>query len=122
MTLKEKILYHQIHPFKLITDAGAGLGSLYPLWHHHFALALVVMFVPPPLISLLVMRFAKLGPYRQSAFGRYIARSMSHAMEAIRLSGMIIVALAAWFHSLWLILAGCMVVLFGWFRGILINR
>jgi hypothetical protein len=116
MSFKEKYLYHQIHPLKLITDAGAGFG-LYPLWHHHFAFALIVMLAPPPLISFLLMRFANLEPYRQSALGKYIARSMSHAMEAIRLIGMIIVALGAWYQSLWIILTGCIVILFAWLRG-----
>ena len=117
MTLKEKYLYHQIHPLKLITDAGAGFGSLYPLWHHHLALALVVMLVPPPLISFVLIRFTNLEPYRQSAFGKYIARSMSHAMEAMRALGMLIVALGAWYQSLWIIFAGCIVVLCAWLRG-----
>jgi hypothetical protein len=119
MTLKEKILYHQIHPLKLITDGSAGFGSLYPLWHHHLAVALVVMLVPPPLVSLLLMRFANLEPYRQSAFGRYIARFMSRAMEAIRLGGMIIIALGGWYHSRWAIVAGCSLVLFAWLRGMI---
>jgi hypothetical protein len=117
MSLKEKYLYHQIHPLKLITDIGAGFGSLYPLWHRHLAFALVVMLAPPPLISFLLMGFANLEPYRQSALGKYIAQSMSHAMEAIRLIGMIIVALGAWYHSLWIIFAGCTVILFAWLRG-----
>jgi hypothetical protein len=117
MNRKEKYLYHQIHPLKLITDMGAGFGSLYPLWHHHLAFALVVMLAPPPLISFLLIRFANLEPYRQSPLGRYIAQSMSHAMEAIRLVGMIIVALGAWYQSLWIIFTGCTVILFAWLRG-----
>jgi hypothetical protein len=32
MNLKEKYLYHQIHPLKLFTDIGAAFGSLYLLW------------------------------------------------------------------------------------------
>ena len=48
------------------------------------------MFAPPALISFLLMRYADLEPYRQSAFGKYIARSMSHSMEAIRLAGLAI--------------------------------
>jgi hypothetical protein len=34
MNLKEKCLYHQIHPLKLFTDIGAAFGSLYLLWRH----------------------------------------------------------------------------------------
>src|SRR2546421_3524831 len=64
MSPRDKYLYHQIHPLKLLTDVASGFGSLYPLWHHHLVLALVVMLVPPPLVSLLLMRFAELEPYR----------------------------------------------------------
>jgi hypothetical protein len=119
MRPRDKYLYHQIHPLKLAVDVGSGFGSLYPLWHHHLALALVIMSIPPPLASLLVMRFADLEPYRQSALGKYIARSMSHAMEALRLIGMTVVAIGAWHQSLWAIAGGCALILFAWLRGTL---
>jgi hypothetical protein len=121
MNRKEKYLYHQIHPLKLCTDIGAAWGSLCLLWRHQLALALVVMLVPPILISLLLMRFADLEPYRQSAFGKYFARSMSHAMEAVRLAGMVVTAVGAWRQSLWIIVAGGAIVLFGWLRGMISN-
>jgi hypothetical protein len=117
MNPKEKYLYHQIHPLKLFTDIGAAFGGLCFLWRHQLAFALVVMLVPPMLVSLLLMRYADLEPYRESAFGRYVARSMSHAMETIRLAGMAVTALGAWRHSPWMILAGCGIVLFGWLCG-----
>jgi hypothetical protein len=117
MNPKEKYLYHQIHLLKLFADAGAAFGGLYFLWRHQLAFALVVMLVPPVLVSLLLMRYADLEPYRQSAFGKYIARSMSHAMEAVRLAGMAVTALGAWRHSVWIIVAGIVIVLFGWLRG-----
>jgi hypothetical protein len=118
MTLQDRYLYHQIHP-QVDHGCSGGFGSLYPLWHHHLALALVVMLVPPLLASCFLMAFGNLEPYRHSAFGRYIARSMSHAMEAARLGGMIVVAFGAWERSPWMILAGCVVVLFAWLRGTL---
>ena len=121
MNPKEKYLYHQIHPLKLFTDIGAAFGSLYLLWRHQLAFALVVMLAPPLLVSLLLMRYADLEPYRQSAFGKYIARSMSHAMEAVRLAGMAVTALGAWHQSLWIIVAGSAIVLFGWLRGKISN-
>jgi hypothetical protein len=117
MNRKEKYLYHQIHPLKLFTDIGAAFGSLFLLWRHQLAFALVVMLAPPFLISLLLMRYADLESYRQSAFGKYVARSMSHPMEAVRLAGMAVTALGAWHHSLWIIAAGSAIVLFGWLRG-----
>jgi hypothetical protein len=121
MNPKEKYLYHQIHPLKLFTDIGAACGSLCLLWRHQLAFALVVMLAPPVLASLLLMRYANLEPYRQSAFGKYIARSMSHAMEGVRLAGMAVAALGAWYQSLWTIVAGSAIVLFGWLRGKISN-
>jgi hypothetical protein len=121
MNLKEKYLYHQIHPFKLFTDIGAAFCSLCLLWRHQLAFALGVMLVPPLLVSFLLMQYADLEPYRGSAFGKYIARSMSHAMEAVRLAGMAVTALGAWHQSLWIIVAGIAIVLFGWLRGKISN-
>jgi hypothetical protein len=121
MNRKEKYLYHQIHPLKLFADCGAAFGSLYLLWRHQLAFALVVMLVPPLLVSFFLMRYADLEPYRQSAFGKYIALSMSHAMEAVRLAGMVVTALGAWHQSLWIIVAGSALVLFGWLRGKISN-
>ena len=121
MNLKEKYLYDQIHPLKLFTDIGAAFGSLYLLWRHQLVFAFVAMLAPPLLVSLLLMRYADLERYRQSTFGKYIARSMSHAMEAVRLTGMAVTALGAWNQSLWIIVAGCATVLFGWLRGKMSN-
>ena len=121
MNLKEKYLYHQIHPLKLFADSSAAAGSLCLLWRHQLAFALVVMLAPPLLVSFLLMRYADLEPYRQSVFGKYIARSMSHAMEAVRLAGMAVTALGAWHQSLWIIFAGIAIVLFGWLRGTISN-
>jgi hypothetical protein len=42
---------------------------------------------------------------------------MSHAMEGVRLAGMAVTALGAWHQSLWIIVAGIAIVLFGWLRG-----
>jgi hypothetical protein len=42
---------------------------------------------------------------------------MSHAMETVRLAGMVVTALGAWQHSPWMIVAGIVIVLFGWLRG-----
>jgi hypothetical protein len=117
MNPKEKYLYHQIHPLKLFTDIGAAFGSLCLLWRHQLAFALVLMLAPPLLVSLLLMRYADLEPSRQSAFGKDIARSMSHPMEAVRLAGMAVTALGAWNQSPWIIVTGVAMVLFGGLRG-----
>jgi hypothetical protein len=44
---------------------------------------------------------------------------MSHAMEAIRLIGMMVVAFGAWHRLLWIIAGGCGLILFAWVGGAL---
>ena len=123
MTPKEKYLFHQIHPCKLLADGSAAFISLYLLWRHELTVALIIMIVPPPLASWLVMRYANLERQRQSAFGRYVARYMTHAMETVRLVGFFVMAVGAWYRSVLAINLGLAVVLFGWLRGLLIpNR
>jgi hypothetical protein len=122
MTFKEKVLYHQIHPFKLLVDISSGFGSLYPLWEHELTLALVVMLVPPPIASFLVMRYVNLEPYRQSPVGRYLGRYMTPTAQAVRFVGMLMMALGAWFHVWWLIPVGAVVILAAWLRGVLVPR
>jgi hypothetical protein len=94
MTLREKILFHQVHPAKLATDVGFAVISLYFFWQHQLVIALLTHFVPPPLASALVIRLA-------------------------RLIGDVITIIAAWFHSPIGIAAGLMVVLAAWSYGLL---
>lgn len=53
MTLNDRILFHQIHPAKLVTDASAAVLCLYFLWRHDLSLAVVVAMVPPLVASAL---------------------------------------------------------------------
>ena len=76
MNLKEKYIYHQIHPAKLLTDIAAGIASLYPLWLHQLLLGLLIMLAPPLIASLLTIRYANLQRYKKSPFGKY--RSPAH--------------------------------------------
>ena len=55
MTLKEKILYHQIHPLKLAADIGCEPVSLYFFWQHDLVLGLATHFVPPIAASLILI-------------------------------------------------------------------
>jgi hypothetical protein len=117
MNAKDKYLYHQIHPLKLLTDISSGFICLYPLWQHQLVLALLIMLIPAPVASALVMRYANLEPYKQSAVGKYISKYMTHTMEAIRGLGMIAMAFGAWWHAVWLILVGAAVIILAWLNG-----
>jgi hypothetical protein len=117
MDNRDKILYHQIHPLKLLTDGMAEVISLPLFWQHRLRLALVLHFLPPILASVALLRWADLEPYRRSAFGRYIARSMTPQMQALRFVGDLVMAVGAWRHRPLIICGGAGVVLFGWLRG-----
>jgi len=119
MTLQEKTLYHQIHPLKLFTDISAEFVSLYLFWKRKLIAGLVVMFVPPILVSALIIRLANLETYKQSAFGQYVRLYMTLPVVLVRVLGTVLTHLGAWYRIPVLIPLGLMTVLLGWLRGIL---
>lgn len=122
MDLKEKKLYHQIHPLKLLTDWITGAISLYLLWFHQFIMAFIVMFIPAIVISFVVIRYVNLEKLKTTSLGNYMRVSMTKAMEVVRFLGFAIAALGALYHFIWVILCGIIIILFGWFRGTVVNK
>ncbi|HUZ00995.1 MAG TPA: hypothetical protein VMU89_11635 [Thermomicrobiaceae bacterium] len=121
MDRRERLLYHQIHPLKLAIDCSSGTLSYCLLWQHRLRPALAVQMLPAPLVSLALVRWADLKPYRESRFGRYVGRHMTPGMQAVRLIGNIVISVAAWYRRPWLLVAGVLVVLFGWGKGRLLG-
>ena len=119
MDIKEKSLYQQIHPIKLLTDISAGLLSLYIFWQHDIILGLLVAFVPSVVATVLLMRFVDLEKLKRSGFGEYVSKYMTSSMQALRLVGNFVMILGAWFHIAWIILVGLIMILFGWLRGVI---
>ena len=119
MNFADKVLYHQIHPLKFGTDIVASLVSLYFFWQHKLFIGLILHLAPPIIASLAVIYAFDLDPQRQSAFGQYLKRTMTHPIEAIRLIGDIVMVLGAWFHSVPLIGAGLAMVVGGWLSGVI---
>ena len=119
MTLKERALYHQIHPLKLGTDILASIVSLYFFWQHELLIALALHFLPPIIMSALLVRYAALERYRESSLGRYIGRYMTHTIEGVRLFGDLVTIMGAWNHDWFLLTAGFAVVLGAWCNGLL---
>lgn len=119
MPTRERVLYHQIHPLKLATDISASIVSLYFFWHHQLVLALMLHFLPPIIVSAILLRFSELETLRDSGFGRYVAHHMTRTIEAVRLFGDLVTIIGAWSHS-WLLLAvGFSVILGAWCNGLL---
>jgi hypothetical protein len=117
VTFRERALYHQIHPAKLATDILAAAVSLYFLWRHQLVIGLVTHFVPPIVASALLLAFGDFERQKASGLGRYVAWHMTRTIEAIRLSGDIVMVFGAWFRSPALIVAGLVVVLAAWISG-----
>src|SRR5262245_758052 len=117
MTGRDKLLYHQIHPLKLLADWAAGALSFSLLWRHRLRAALLVQILPPISVSAALRGWADLEPQRRSALGRYVARSMTPAMQALRRAGNGVMALGAWRRQPALLALGLLPVLVGWLRG-----
>ena len=117
MDAREKALYHQIHPAKLATDVAGALASLYLFWQGEVVWGLVVTLVPSILASVLVIRYADLETLRGSPAGRYLGQYMTRSMQAARLVGNLVMIVGAWYHVVWLILAGLVIIVGAWFRG-----
>ena len=119
MDRAEKILYHQIHPAKISTDAIVTIPSLYLFWLHELVLGIIVALVPAIVASALIIRFVNLEKYKASAFGHYVSRYMTRTMQTLRLVGFIVMAIGAWFAGLALLLIplGLVIVLLGWSWG-----
>ena len=114
----ERVLYHQIHPVKLLTDVTTAIVAAVLLWDHRVALALVVGFVPAIVVSAILLRWADLEPYRQSAFGRYVARFMTRRVELARFAGLIPLWGGAWIRRPAVIAAGAAWILGCWLWGL----
>jgi hypothetical protein len=65
LTLKERILYHQIHPSKLATDWSSGVMAALLFWQHRQALGLLVGLAPSVVVSPFLIQFADLGQWKR---------------------------------------------------------
>jgi hypothetical protein len=114
MTRAEKLLYNQIHPLKLFTDFSTSAISSYFLWQHLLVPALLVGFLPSIAITLALVLFADLEPYKASRFGHSVGMHMTRAITLQRITGQLIMWLAAYQHAPALIALGLCVVLLAW--------
>lgn len=119
MTFTEKKLYHQIHPLKLAVDISTGLFTTYLLWQHNIVWFLIFFLLPSVFISVIILKFMNLEQVKKSRFGRYIEKYMTPKIEAIRITGQIIMWFAGWYHLTILIAIGFFIIIGGWCNGLL---
>ena len=72
MDFREKVLYHQIYPGKLLADASASVLSLYFFWRHKPVAALLATVLPPVLASWIIIQRVDLEKYKHSSLGKYL--------------------------------------------------
>ena len=117
MNRADRVLYHQIHPAKLFTDVAAATAAAAVLWHHRMWLAFAIGFLPSIAVSAAILRYSNLAPYRDSAFGHYIARFMTRRVELARLAGLIPLWGGAWLRRPIVIAFGFVWILGCWALG-----
>jgi len=118
MELRDRVLYHQIHPVKLLTDGVTAAAATALLWRHWLTSALVVGFLPSILVTLALLRWADLEPYQHSAFGRYVGRFMTRRVEGARFAGLAVLWGGAWLRRPMLIALSVAWIAACWLWGI----
>lgn len=118
MELADRVLYHQIHPAKLATDVVTAFVATALLWNHHLTAALLIGFVPSIVASAVLLRWANLDRYRESAFGRYVGRFMTRRVEIARLAGLMPLWIGAWLERPVVIAAGVAWIIGCWLWGL----
>jgi hypothetical protein len=122
MDFQDRILYHQIHPLKLLADWGFGLLALYFAWQQQLGLASIIALAPSVLATLYLIQFADLTKQKESAFGRYIAKYMGSKIQQTRLFGYGLMFLGAFLQNLLALALGFLLIVFAWTRGWLQER
>ena len=117
MTRAEKLLYHQIHPLKLLTDFTTSFASCWLLWQACWLEAALVGFVPSVIVTLWLLGSADLGQLKHTPMGRYVTEHMTRGAVGLRSSGQAVMWLGAGTHVPWLMPLGFMVIVFGWMQG-----
>lgn len=118
----ERVLYHQTHPLKLATDFSTAIASLVLLGSHRLGLALLVMWVPSVIVSVVMIRCCDFARTRDAPVGAYLRRYMTRNMETLRFVGLGVAAVGAWLHGAGLIALGAALVASGWFGPWLLGR
>ncbi len=122
MNVIDKTLYHQIHPFKMVTDVVAAFAAVYLIWQHLLIEGLVVGFIPSLAISFFMIRTMEFDRQKQSQFGKYVKRYMGRGADTARSIGFLVMLGGGWFRFWWLIALGFLVIIGAWVNGLVYKR
>src|SRR4051812_30776635 len=112
MDVQERLLYLQAHPLKIGIDVISLIAALYLLWANHLNIiaAVIVLFAPSFLATIVVMRIGNLQAIKDSALGHYLRSYLTRAVEWARSAGVGVMVVGAWFHLPLVILAGALII------------
>ncbi|HTI42973.1 MAG TPA: hypothetical protein VL693_14195 [Vicinamibacterales bacterium] len=99
MTLREKLLYQQLHPMTLGADASALLIAAVLLWQQHLLRALVVATALPLGASIVVLSSTAEETWARLRSGRHERVAVTAAIVCIRIAAMFLFWTAAWYRS-----------------------
>ena len=122
MNVIDKTLYHQIHPFKLITDVISAFLAVYLFWLHSIVTGLIVAFIPSIVISLFMIKAMDFEKQKNSGFGRYVKGYMGRGTDTARSLGFLVMLAGGWFHYFWVIVLGFLVIIAAWMNGFVYKR
>jgi hypothetical protein len=113
MDLRARAIYHQIHPVKLATDVLTSFVALILLWQRRLTPALVVMLAPPVIVSTALIARGRLDFLVRTRAGVRMVRMTNYAM-ALRLAGMLVMAIGGWRHDAALLVLGAALIAGVW--------
>ncbi|HEY9167022.1 MAG TPA: hypothetical protein VIS48_12770 [Candidatus Kryptonia bacterium] len=122
MNVFDKTLYHQIHPFKMVSDVVTAFTAVYLFWLHLIVAGLIVAFVPSLTISFFMIRTMDFEKQKDSSFGRYVKRYMGRGSDTARSIGFLIMLAGGWFQMFWIIVLGFLVIISAWVNGLVYKR
>jgi hypothetical protein len=122
LTLRERVLYHQIHPAKLFADFSTALIGVDLFWHHELIPGLIITLITPALVSAALLLDGDLEDLRASRMGAYLRRFMPPWVQAVRLFGVGFALYAAWYHAPAGVIGALALVVVCWANGLVPRR
>src|SRR5262245_47145887 len=128
MNARDRERYHQLHPAKLLVDWCTAFAAGALLWRRQPMAALAVGFGPSIAVTLIFLSGSvdrALERIRNRPSALAIASQLSADVNVVRFAGLGLSWLGCWFHRIWMVPAGVMVILGGWWlawrRGVPVN-
>jgi hypothetical protein len=117
MNVQDRERYHQLHPAKLIVEWCTAVAAGALLWRRQPTAALAVGFGPSIIVTLIFVSGRvdrALESIRSRPSARAIAPQLSIDINAVRFAGLALSWAGCWFHRIWMLPAGVIVVVGGW--------